>query len=452
LLTLVVTLAVACSDDEPLPPRETLPATATRTPTPLPTSTPAPTATPRPRPEAAPFPDDLKQQAQELLDRVAAVRNSPPMRQVDMFLLTRPQVRTFYEIPTPGPTSTPPPASVPEVHLKQETYELLGLIPPPELSGGRDIEALQLDNLIPLITGFYNHEFNAFYLVDGLSGGIYGGLARSTIVHELTHALQYQYRDIDGIARQRENDWDATMALLDVLEGDAVNTEILVLGFSTRSTYRQPVCFAIPAPQRPGTAFAIERELDTWYEDGLCFVQTVREQVLRGVNGIFEDLPTTTEQILHPEKYLAGEDAKAVNLRSIALGAGWEIEGRANLGEFNLQNVLLLGLGGDRPGVQAAAAGWGGDTFALYGKGEARLFYAESVWDAPEEAGEFFNALVTSLANRGSGQLPPVSPESYSIALGGVTWRVYSNGDRVTLIVSTDAGIAEAAAQSVERP
>jgi hypothetical protein len=29
---------------------------------------------------------------------------------------------------------------------------------------------------------------------------------------------------------------------------------------------------------------------------------------------------------------------------------------------------------------------------------------------------------------------------------------VYSNGDRVTLIVSTDAGIAEAAAQSVERP
>jgi hypothetical protein len=416
------------------------------------TPTPAPTATPRPRPEAAAFPEDLQRQAQELLDRVAAVRNSPPMRQVDMFVLTRPQVRAFYEQPTPGPTSTPPPASVPVVDLKQETYQLLGLIPAPEQSGGRGIEELQLDNLIPLITGFYSQEFNAFYLVEGLNGGLFGGLARSTIVHELTHALQYQYRDIDAIARERADDWDGTTALLDVLEGDAVNTEIQVLGFSTRSTYRQPVCFTIPAPQRPGTSVAIERELDTWYEDGLCFIQAVAPQVLRGVNGVFEDLPTTTEQILHPEKYLAGEDARVVNLRQVVIGTGWHELGHANLGEFGLQNLLLLGLLSDRPSVQAAAAGWGGDAFVLHGNGEQRLFYAETVWDAPEEAREFFDAMVTSLANRGPGQLPPIGPQSYSIALQGVTWRLYVTGPRVTLIASTSAAAAEAAAVAVERP
>ena len=125
---------------------------------------------------------------------------------------------------------------------------LLGLIPPPEQAGGRDLDAQQLDNLIPLITGFYSHEFNAFYLVDTIPGGISGGSARSTIVHELTHALQYQYVSVDAIAQQRVNDWDGTTALLDVLEGDAVNTEIQVLGFSVRSTYRKPVCFTIPAP------------------------------------------------------------------------------------------------------------------------------------------------------------------------------------------------------------
>jgi hypothetical protein len=59
---------------------------------------------------------------------------------------------------------------------------------------------------------------------------------------------------------------------------------------------------------------------------------------------------------------------------------------------------------------------------------------------------------VTSLANRGSGQLPPQSPQSYTIALGGVTWRVYLNGDRVTFLVSTDAAAAESAAMTVERP
>jgi hypothetical protein len=374
------------------------------------------------------------------------------MRQVDMFLLTRPQIRAVYEQPTPGPTGTPPPPNVPILDLKQEVYVLLGLIPPPERTGGRELDELQLDNLIPLITGFYNHEFNAFYLVDGINGGLNGGLARSTIVHELTHALQYQYQDIDGIGRERASDWDGTTALLDVLEGDAVNTENLVLGFSTRSTYRQPVCFTIPPPQRTDTTFAVERELDTWYEDGLCFIQAVSDKVLRGVVGIFEDLPTTTEQILHPEKYIAGEAATVVALRPLTLGGGWQELGRANFGEFGLQNLLLLGLLGDRPGVQAAAAGWGGDAFGLYANGDARLLYAETTWDTPEDAREFMDALVASLARRGSG-IPPFDPAySYATDLGSTSWRAYLTGSRVTLLVANDRDITKTAAQTVERP
>jgi hypothetical protein len=374
------------------------------------------------------------------------------MRQVDMFLLTRAEIRAIYELPTPGPTSTPPPRAVAAVDLKQETYVLLGLIPPPDRTGGRDIDDLQLDNLIPQITGFYNPEYGAFYLVDTINGGIRGGLARSTIVHELTHALQYQYQDIDAIARERASDWDGTTALLDLVEGDAVNTENLVLGFSTRSTYRQPVCFSIPPPQRPGTAFAVERELDTWYEDGLCFVQAVAPQVLRGVTGVFEDLPTTTEQILHPEKYLAGEGARMVSLRELSLGAGWQPLGGANLGEFGMQNLLLLGLLNDRPGVQLAAAGWGGDAFVLYGNAGARLFYAETVWDTPEDAREFMDALVASLARRTPGIPPSEVVYSYATDTGGVSWRAYLTGSRVTLLASTDRDALTAAARTVEHP
>ena len=373
-----------------------------------------------------------------------------------MFVLTREQVRAIYASepgPAPEPAQTPAP-SAPPVDLKQETYVMVGLIPPPEQAGGRDLGAQQLDNLIPLITGFYSHEFGAFYLVDSLNGGIQGSLARSTIVHELTHALQYQYVSVDAIAQQRVNDWDGTTALLDVLEGDAVNTENQVLGFSVRSTYRKPVCFAIAAPQRPGTAFAVERELDTWYEDGLCFIQAVSAQVLRGVSGILEDLPTTTEQILHPEKYLAGEAAKPVTQRPLgdSLGAGWQQLGEANFGEFGLQNLLLLGLLDDRPRVQAAAAGWGGDKFAFYGNGDSRLLYAETTWDTPEDAREFFDALIASLARRGSTQPPSDPAYSYAIQLGSISWRAYLTGSRVTMLVSTDRDVAKAAAHIVERP
>ena len=82
-----------------------------------------------------------------------------------------------------------------------------------------------------------------------------------------------------------------------------------------------------------------------------------------GVADVWAALPTTTEQILHPEKYLAGEGALPVSLPPLtpALGAGWRSLLGSSFGEFSLQNLLLLGLAADRVLVQRAAAGWGGD-------------------------------------------------------------------------------------------
>jgi hypothetical protein len=268
----------------------------------------------------------------------------------------------------------------------------------------------------------------------------------------MTHALQYQYRDIDGLATERRGNWDGMRALLDVLEGDAVYTETLVLGFSTRSTYREPVCFEIPAPIRPGTPYVVERELDTWYEDGVCFIAAVRDKLTRGITGVYEDLPTTTEQILHPDKYLAGETARPVFLNNLAgdLGDGWELVGNANFGEFGLQNILLAGTPEQRVEVQAAAAGWGGDAFNFYaGDAGAQLLHLETRWDAGAEAQEFFTALVASIVARG-GEAPEEGISRYRASLGEVIWSTTVASDRVTLLVSTDPAAIEAAAASVE--
>jgi hypothetical protein len=324
-ITLVALLLTqACDgDDGEVRPFGTKPAAAATTPTtPEPSGTfipftpTAPTPTPRQRPEANPFPEVLREVAQSLLTQIGEVRDTTPRREIDMFLLTREQARAFYEgEPDPSGGETPPDAAEPEeeapprpFNLRQETYVLLGLVPPPEPSTGTgELQDRQLDNLLSQITGFYSNEFGALYLVENSGSCVQ---LESTIVHELTHALQYQYRDIDALVRDRAGDWDGQRALLTVLEGDAVFTETLVLGFSTRSTcVRQPVCFEIPPP-RSASPYVIERELDTWYEDGVCFISAVRDKLTRGITGIFEDLPTTTEQILHPEKYLAqlGED------------------------------------------------------------------------------------------------------------------------------------------------
>jgi hypothetical protein len=463
VVALLATLVIACDGDKKdetnAPPDNSptaVPTAATPEPgtTVIPFTPVAPTPTPRPRPEANPFPEDLQQLALDLLQKIGDVRGTPARREVDMFLLTRDQARAYYT-PADEPADSTAPTEPTErpFDLRQETYVLLGLIPPPEDAGGRDLEDQQIDNLIDLITGFYSNDFQAFYLVESINGGIYGPLAQSTIVHELTHALQYQYRDIDGIATERSGDWDGMTALLDVLEGDAVYTETLVLGFSTRSTYREPVCFEIPAPIRPGTPNVVERELDTWYEDGVCFIAAVRDKLTRGITGVFEELPTTTEQILHPDKYLSGELARPVFLTTLStdLGGTWELKGRANFGEFGVQNILLTGLPNDREQVQQAAAGWGGDSFFFYGNDDgAQLLHLETRWDSQTDAREFFETLVASIVARGGGEGLAEGASRYRAAIGDVIWSTTVASDRVTLLVSTDPQAIETAAQTVE--
>jgi hypothetical protein len=436
---LLIALTVACSGKGETPP----PPTATVEP-PAPTATASPA--PRPasvRPDAQPFPDDLRQSSLELFGQIAALRNSPPRHEVDMFLLSREQARAFYARPAPAPadasaslpTATPGPPRPRPIDVKQEVYELLGLVPEQRATEQPSLQQSQTDNLISLITGFYSPEHDAFYMLDSLSGGIYGTLAKSTIVHELTHALQYQYVDIDRVSGERANDWDATTALLDVIEGDAVNTENVLLGYSTRSTYRQPVCFAIPAPQRAGTSYVVERELDTWYEDGLCFIQAVSRE--RPIADVFANLPTTTEQILHPEKYFAGEGRRPVALQPLdgSLGEGWMRPGNGRFGEFMVQNILLAGLAGDRSAVQTAAAGWGGDAWSLYVNGESRLLQAVVSWDASEDARQFWDALTRSV--RTDGEVT-VDAALLSATRDGKTWRARVEGDTVWFAVTND--------------
>ncbi|HEU0075054.1 MAG TPA: hypothetical protein VFS30_13710 [Dehalococcoidia bacterium] len=465
LVALMLTLACDGDEGEVRPfgtkPPSSAPTPTTREPsgTFIPFTPTAPTPTPRQRPEANPFPEDLHQSALSLLTQIGEVRGTPARREIDLFVLTREQARAFYEGEA-DPSGDEAPSDAVDAdeeapprpfNLRQETYVLLGLVPPPEPStGAGDVQDQQLDNLLSQITGFYSNELGALYLVENSGSCVQ---LESTIVHELTHALQYQYRDIDGLIRDRAGDWDGQRALLTVLEGDAVYTETLVLGFSTRSNcVRQPVCFEIPPP-RSASPYVIERELDTWYEDGFCFISAVRDKLTRGITGIFEDLPTTTEQILHPDKYLAGETARPVFLNSLGekLGPGWEQKGRGNFGEFSLQNLLLTGLPDAPSLVQAAAAGWGGDSFFFYAHEDgARLLHLETRWDSGAQAIEFFAALVTAIVNLSHDDPPQPGANRYRASVGDVTWSTTVASDRVTLLVSTDPDALEAAAETVE--
>ena len=133
------------------------------------------------------------------------------------------------------------------------------------------------------------------------------------------------------------------------------------------------------------------------YQAGAAFVSSVQRTpgIWRQVNQIYARPPVSTEQILHPTKYKAGEDPILVSLPAgtSLVQEGWEVVMEDVFGEFLLRTDLETGL----PRLQSirAASGWGGDRFRLLKDDSGgRALAAVFVWDTAIDAGEFFEAYI----------------------------------------------------------
>jgi hypothetical protein len=432
LIALPLALLIACSGSKPAPTPTVPPATETPAPTatPLPTETPAPMATP-PTPTrlppkipaaAVPFSDAMRQEALQYLQAAATIRNSPPKGEIAMYTIGRREALDAYYEDSSDETQR-------SAAARQDVYALLALVMPQ--ASVQEQEATYLGGGI---TGYYDPELKAFFLVSD-QGGLLSSAGRATVVHEFTHALQDQYYDLTAKDNSLQRDWDALRAWTSLIEGDAATTENAYMGFAISGGGD---CFLLPAVSNAAN-YAVTRDITSWYDDGGCFVKTVLPQV-SGIDAIFQRPPSTTEQLLHPEKYIANEGARPVFLAPLesALGAGWTKTYESTLGEYELQNLLVTGIPGDRPRSSASAAGWGGDRWALYANGDARLLYVTTVWDTPNDASEFYTSLFAGLRNKG-GQVTETSPTSFTATLPSGAWRVALNNDRITLLVATNA-------------
>ena len=103
---------------------------------------------------------------------------------------------------------------------------------------------------------------------------------------------------------------------------------------------------------------------------------------------VYAKLPASTEQILHPEKYLKGELPVAVPAPATPQGTSKLAEG--TLGE--LRTRLLLARCSKTPAV--GGWGWGGDRYVVAEAAEQRLVLAWSTeWDSEGDAMRFENGL-----------------------------------------------------------
>lgn len=264
-------------------------------------------------------------------------------------------------------------------------YRLLGLLP-----DTLDLQALLLDLYTEQVVGYYDPETSTLYAVR--SGE--PSQLRLILAHELVHALQHQYLPLDSLMVVRD-DADRLAAIHAVLEGHATIASIRVLtpgqdvlaqpGFW--DTYREQVRAQQGRMEVFRTAPLVLREgLVFPYLDGARFVHWWTETHKSALPAA-RDLPLSTEQVLHPDRYAAGDIPVAIRFTDSLDGRLYE----DTIGELEVAVLLALFRGADQA-VWDVPLGWDGDRYRVYRTADGPALVWYSMWDGPQFAERFASA------------------------------------------------------------
>jgi hypothetical protein len=233
----------------------------------------------------------------------------------------------------------------------------------------------------------------------------------AVMVHELTHAIQDQHFNLEkltaadplldaSLADTALAEGDATLTMLDFITGTRVEASPEIAHNLERSLGdpRQLLAAAASDPAARQMAEAPAWLRDTLlfsYSQGFTFCMDVRRH---GGQKLLDyafrtDPPRSTEQVLHPEKWYGRRDDPIAivwpDLESDL--AGWRRAALGEVGEEGIRILLDQALH-DQRRADAAAAGWGGDRFAVYERPGQRLLAWITDWDTETDAQEFQDA------------------------------------------------------------
>ena len=270
-------------------------------------------------------------------------------------------------------------------------YDIMGITEP-----GTDLYELFLDLYSTSVLGFFDPELNELYVVDDDNSEL-SPQDHLTYTHEFVHVLQQQHFDIGGVMDSDEvqDNSDRAAAYRALVEGDATLLETIYM-FQNMTADEQASAqdLGVDLSSFFAAPHMVQRTFLFPYLEGAQFVlQVFAETGWKGVNALYERAPESTEQIIHPAKYRSGEAPLSVDLPVFedVLGQGWSELQRDTFGEFSLAAYLEDRLPPDQAAI--AAAGWGGDRYALYvGPGDADLLVHRLAWDTVGDAAEFFGA------------------------------------------------------------
>jgi len=413
--------------------------TPTDTPSPSPTLpplTPSPTAT-----HPAPLSQIQSARAVREVGRiVAGVRDLPTLEQIPVTFPTEHEVavsllQRYQE-------------EVPQADLA--LYAALGLIPPLDPPPLPDVTAQAA-------------RISSLYLPTGRQILLVAGRGPATpedelaLVHALAHALQDRAFSLEDLSPCQPTT-DATLALRALIEGDAVLTTARYAGLppdeDTLTRLARMAADAEEPTYAPLAGLPLFDRLRTFpYLEGSRWVAALYDDGgWEAVDRAYARVPCSTEQVLHPDRYLAGEPPQAVALPDLtpALGAGWTLLQRDTLGEW-LVGLHLAAYLDDETTAWEAASGWAGDLFTWWQDEEGQeVLVWRTVWDDRNEAVQFEQAYRLLIPRF---RMPPLLAAENPYRLPGTLWEgaagaayLVRTGRIVTVVWGPDLDIVVAIA------
>ena len=338
-------------------------------------------------------PEDVAAVRSEIERQTSSLRGLPFKKPVTYKVIGRDELRKVLE------TKLAEQYNSQELRDYGRSFETLGLIPE-----GTDLAEAILSLYDEQVAAFYVPEEHALYTFKDES--FTKNLDRVTLAHELTHALQDQNFDLLKFPLKIKNNDDLALATSALVEGDA--TLLMAQYYGEHLDVRNMLGDVMGGMLGQKTAKFqaappfLQQLLLFPYQEGTEFTMAVfAAGGTDALNDAFKHPPVSSQQILHPDKFLHDRhDPEKIALKKLD-APGWRLIADNVLGEFGLRSLLAQHLSVLES--QRLAAGWQGDRYQVYERGTngPTALVWTTAWDTDQSAADFADAYRRIAEKRG---------------------------------------------------
>lgn len=273
-----------------------------------------------------------------------------------------------------------------EFRQMADAMAAVGLLPP-----NYPLREKYIDLLSEQVAAFYDQHQHKLFMYEDAT--LENAQNRVVLAHELTHGLQDQHFGLKRMPLEIKNNDDKAEAASALVEGDAtmVMSEFMMKNMTKQMFKDSMVASFTQNMKQLETAPRYLREMLVFpYLRGQEFCAALYGRGgYEEISKAYAHPPSSTAQILHPEKYLANppEEPIAIEWPNLKIK---EHQPTADNVVGEMGTRILFSEWIDATTGERAAGGWRGDRYLYYGDGEALVW--KTIWATPQDATEFFEA------------------------------------------------------------